>query len=267
MSNASEKNDAVTSSKDSTDKDSIVNKENNEKTENAQNSAAKQEGVVDPFEDVSDSKEENNNGNGSVAGAAKAPTLDNMKELLSKAEEKATKHWDELLRAKAELENARRRAERDVENAHKFAIERFVQELVPVIDSMEMGISAAKEQNTSLEKFTEGSELTLKMFMDCVQKFGVESVNPVGESFNPEFHQAMTMQESDEHGPNTVIAVMQKGYTLQGRLIRPAMVVVSKAKAGSKDATSGKEADNGGADASDSAEKSASEDTKLDQKA
>ncbi|MGD8566713.1 MAG: nucleotide exchange factor GrpE [Gammaproteobacteria bacterium] len=154
--------------------------------------------------------------------------LEQLKEKLQKAEEKAANHWDELLRAKAELENTRRRVERDVANAHKFGLEKFVTDLLPVIDSLEMGISAAKESSADTEKLLEGSELTLKMLSDCVQKYGVEAVNPVGEPFNPEFHQAMSAQESNEHGPDIVTHVMQKGYTLNGRLVRPAMVMVSK---------------------------------------
>ncbi|NOZ54478.1 MAG: nucleotide exchange factor GrpE [Gammaproteobacteria bacterium] len=147
---------------------------------------------------------------------------------LLKAEETAEKHWNDLLRARAELDNVRRRAERDVENAHKYAVEKFVQELLPVIDSLEMGLIAANSENADIEKLKEGTELTLKLFFDCVQKFGVQVTNPVGEIFDPEFHQAMSMQESNEHKPNTVLAVMQKGYLLHGRLARPAMVVVSK---------------------------------------
>jgi molecular chaperone GrpE len=158
--------------------------------------------------------------------------VEQLQEQLKKAEDKAAQYWEEVLRAKAELENTRRRVERDVQNAHKFGLEKFVQDLLPVIDSLEMGISAAKETSTDAEKLLEGTELTLKMLQDCAQKYGIEPLNPVGESFNPEFHQAMSMQESKEHAPDTVTHVMQKGYTLNGRLIRPAMVMVSKAAQG-----------------------------------
>lgn len=160
--------------------------------------------------------------------------LAKLQEQLKQAEEKAGQHWDELLRAKADLENTRKRLQRDVENAHKYAVEKFVQDLLPVIDSLEMGINAANEVDADIHKVKEGNELTLKMFNDCASKFGVEAIDPKGEPFNPEFHQAMTMQESSEHEPNTVLAVMQKGYLLNGRLVRPAMVVV--AKAGEKEA-------------------------------
>lgn len=155
--------------------------------------------------------------------------LAKLQEQLKQAEDKAGQHWDELLRAKADLENTRKRLQRDVENAHKYAVEKFVQDLLPVIDSLEMGINAANEVDADIHKVKEGNELTLKMFNDCANKFGVEAIDPKGEPFNPEFHQAMTMQESSEHEPNTVLAVMQKGYLLNGRLVRPAMVVVAKA--------------------------------------
>lgn len=157
--------------------------------------------------------------------------LTKLQEQLKQAEDKAGQHWDELLRAKADLENTRKRLQRDVENAHKYAVEKFVQDLLPVIDSLEMGINAANEVDADIHKVKEGNELTLKMFNDCANKFGVEAIDPKGEPFNPEFHQAMTMQESSEHEPNTVLAVMQKGYLLNGRLVRPAMVVVAKAAA------------------------------------
>ena len=139
------------------------------------------------------------------------------------------KHYDQILRLQAELDNTRRRAERDVESAHKFGLEKFAQELLPVKDSLEMGLAAATGDDETVAKLREGTELTLKMFTSVLEKFGVKEVNPVGEAFNPELHQAMTMQESAEQAPNTVLAVMQKGYVLNERLVRPAMVVVAKA--------------------------------------
>lgn len=152
-----------------------------------------------------------------------------LQDQLKQAEDKAAEHWEELLRSKADLENTRKRLERDVENAHKYAVEKFVQDLLPVIDSLELGINAAREIDADIHKVKEGTELTLKMFNDCANKFGVEAIDPTGQVFNPELHQAMSIQESNEHEPDTVIAVMQKGYLLNGRLVRPAMVVVSKA--------------------------------------
>lgn len=155
--------------------------------------------------------------------------ISELQEKLKQAEEKAATHRDEVLRARADLENTRKRLERDIENAHKYAVEKFVQELLPVIDSLEMGLAAASQEDANIRTVKEGTELTLKMFSDCTEKFGMKSLDPKGEKFNPEFHQAMSIQESDEHDPDTVIAVMQKGYLLNGRLIRPAMVVVAKA--------------------------------------
>ncbi|KYP97045.1 heat shock protein GrpE [Sodalis-like endosymbiont of Proechinophthirus fluctus] len=137
---------------------------------------------------------------------------------------------DNVLRAKAEMENVRRRSEQDVEKAHKFALERFAGELLPVIDNLERALDMSDKTNSELASTIEGIELTLKSLLDAVHKFGLGVVGDTHVPFNPEMHQAMTMLESDEHEPNQVMMVMQKGYTLNGRLIRPAMVAVSKAK-------------------------------------
>jgi molecular chaperone GrpE len=152
-------------------------------------------------------------------------------QLLEDTRTKADEHWNLYLRTQAELENLRRRAERDVQNAHKFGLEKFVNELLPVIDSMEMGMAAANAEEEAVRPLLEGMELTLKMFQSVLEKMGVTVVNPENEAFNPEFHQAMSMQETTDAEPNTVLAVMQKGYVLNERLVRPAMVVVSKAPA------------------------------------
>lgn len=147
------------------------------------------------------------------------------------AEAKATidGQKDSVIRAAAENDNIRRRAAIDVEKAHKFALEKFVNELLPVIDNLERAVEFSDKENEALKPLIEGIELTQKSFIDSVAKFGVELVNPQGEKFNAEFHQAMSMQPSEEVEPNTVLAVMQKGFTLNGRLLRPAMVMVSKA--------------------------------------
>lgn len=155
-------------------------------------------------------------------------------ERLAQAEARAEENQDQVLRVRAEMDNMRRRAERDVANAHKYALERFAQELLPIIDSLEMGVDAASSEAATLEKVKEGTELTLKMLLSSIDKFNIKAVHPEGETFNPELHQAMTMLESPEHDPNTVMTVMQKGYLLNERLIRPAMVVVSKAPAEDK---------------------------------
>ena len=135
---------------------------------------------------------------------------------------------DSVVRAAADVENMRRRAAQDVEKAHKFALEKFANELLPVIDNLERAIEFSDKENEQLKPVLEGIEMTVKSFNDAVSKFGVEIVNPQGEQFNPQFHQAMSIQPSNDVAPNTVLAVMQKGYTLNGRLLRPAMVMVSK---------------------------------------
>ncbi|WP_067709550.1 MULTISPECIES: nucleotide exchange factor GrpE [unclassified Erwinia] len=135
------------------------------------------------------------------------------------------------VRAQAEIENIRRRVELDVEKAHKFALEKFANELLPVIDSLERALEVSDKENPELTAMVEGIDLTLKSLLGAVRKFGVEVVGEVNVPFNPEIHQAMSMIESEEVAPNHVLMVMQRGYTLNGRLLRPAMVAVAKAKA------------------------------------
>ena len=142
---------------------------------------------------------------------------------------------DNVLRARAEGENVRRRSEVEIDKARKFALNKFTEELLPVIDNLERAIEMADKNDEALKSMIEGVELTLKTMTATVEKFGLKQHNPVGEAFNPEFHQAMSIQESAEHEPNTVMLVMQKGYELNGRITRPAMVMVSKAAAGSVD--------------------------------
>lgn len=150
--------------------------------------------------------------------------------LLQDARNKADEHWNQLLRAKADLDNLRRRAERDLEQAHRYGLERFVQELLPVKDSLELGLSASQgAEGEALKGLREGMELTRKMLQNALEKFGVKELSPQGERFNPELHQAMSVQERADAEPNTVLLVCQKGYLLHDRLIRPAMVIVSKA--------------------------------------
>jgi len=152
-------------------------------------------------------------------------------ELEAQLVEAQQRERDSLLRAKAEVENIRRRTELDVEKAHKFALEKFSGELLPVIDNLERALDLADKSNAELTSMIEGVELTLKSLLDAVRKFGLEVVSDTHVPFNPELHQAMTLMESADLEPNHVMMVMQKGYTLNGRLLRPAMVAVSKAKA------------------------------------
>jgi len=144
------------------------------------------------------------------------------------AEEKAQEHWDRLLRTEAEKENARKRAERDAEKARRYAVENFANELLAVRDSLELGLEAARQDESDIEKIREGTELTHRMLTQAMEKFDIEEIDPVGEKFNPDLHQAMSMQEVEGHESNTVISVMQKGYKLGDRLLRPALVMVAK---------------------------------------
>jgi molecular chaperone GrpE len=137
-----------------------------------------------------------------------------------------------VLRARAEMENAKRRAEAEVEKARKFALERFAGELLPVADNLERAIQVADGSNEAVKPLLEGVELTMKSFVSTIEKFGLVVIDPQGDTFNPELHQAMSMQESTEVAANTVIAVMQKGYQINGRLLRPAMVMVSRSPDG-----------------------------------
>jgi molecular chaperone GrpE len=147
---------------------------------------------------------------------------------LAEAQLKIKDYWDQIVRLNAEMDNHRKRAERDVENAHKYAVKNFSEALIPVCDSMEMGIAASVAENASLDSIKEGMEMTMTMFTQMFDKNGITAIDPVGEKFDPDKHQAMSMQESADHEPNTVMAVMQKGYLIKDRLIRPAMVMVSK---------------------------------------
>lgn len=150
---------------------------------------------------------------------------------LEAAQQASLEERERAVRAVAEMENLRRRAAQDVEKAHKFALEKFAGELLPVLDNLERAIELADKENEALKPMIEGVELTLKSMQSSVAKFGLVALDPQNQPFDPNAHQAMSMIENAELAPNTVIAVMQKGYELNGRVIRPAMVMVSKAPA------------------------------------
>ena len=152
---------------------------------------------------------------------------DSPRHELESALEKAQENLELAQHTQAEMENLRKRTLRDIENAHKFALERFVNELLPVIDSLELGIQAS-ESVSDTQSLQEGMDLTLKKFISAMEKFGVEVINPQGEKFNPDKHDAVSMSATDEFESGVVISVLQKGYELNSRLIRPAMVVVSE---------------------------------------
>lgn len=152
-----------------------------------------------------------------------------LREALQRASDEADRYRDQALRAVAEAENARKRAQRDVESARKFALEKFATELLGVRDSLEMGLKATEQADADTDRLIEGMELTGRMLASAMEKFGIEVINPEGEAFNPELHEAVSTHATDAQAPNTVVSVMQKGYTLNGRVLRAAMVVVAKA--------------------------------------
>lgn len=162
------------------------------------------------------------------AQAELVEALARIDELEKQLQESQKAEREAMIRAQAEVENIRRRTHLDVEKAHKFALEKFSNELLPVLDNLERALSAADSENEQIKPMIEGLELTLKSFLDAVHKFGIEVVDEKNVAFNPEVHQAMTLIDSPDHKSNHVVDVMQKGYTLNGRLLRPAMVVVSK---------------------------------------
>jgi molecular chaperone GrpE len=151
-----------------------------------------------------------------------------LEQLVAKLQDDVAAAEDAALRAQADAQNVKRRAEQEVERARKFALERFTGDLLPVVDNLERALESTSGDDEALKPIAEGVELTLKSFLDVMGKYQVAVVDPQGEPFDPDYHQAVSMVENNEVEPNTVIAVMQKGYTLNGRLVRAAMVMVSK---------------------------------------
>jgi len=165
-------------------------------------------------------------GEAADAEEAAEPTLE---EVIEKLQADLAQAEDASLRALADAQNVKRRAEQDVEKARKFALEQFSKDLLPVVDNLERALAAASGDDDAIKPIAEGVELTLKSFLDVMKKFHIEAVDPVGEPFDHDLHQAIGMVPNPDVEPNTVLEVMQKGYTLNGRLMRPAMVMVSKA--------------------------------------
>jgi len=160
--------------------------------------------------------------------------VDELRAELDAALAQAAANKEAELRAYAEMQNIRRRAERDVENAHKFALEKMTGELLAVVDNLERALQAAGAADESSKALRDGVEMTLSSFIATLSKFNIEQIDPEGAPFDPQQHQAMSMVENPDVEPNTVVAVLQKGYSLHGRLVRPAMVMVSKAAAAPK---------------------------------
>ena len=178
-----------------------------------------------PADDNSDVEENGVSAEKSAEESAASGESADAEAKLAAAEAKAAENWDRYLRAVAEADNIRKRAARDVENARKYALENFGRDMLAVRDSLEMGIQAADKADA--ESLLEGKAATLKLLTTTLERFGIEEVDPVGQPFDPEFHEAMTMQPSTDAEPGSVLTVIQKGYSLNGRLLRPAMVVVA----------------------------------------
>ena len=156
-------------------------------------------------------------------------SVDAAQERIAELEDQLAGEKENVLRAAAEVQNIRRRAEQDIEKAHKFALEKFATDLLAVLDSLERGIEVSDPADEKIRPMREGMELTYKLFLDTLKRFQVERIDPLGQPFNPEQQQAMAMEESNQAEPNSVLKVFQCGYVMNGRLLRPAMVVVSKA--------------------------------------
>lgn len=198
-------------------------KENEQKVEaEAQEQAAVEQPETDAEGETNESNDEQ------VFSTEADERIAELELALAQAEQRAEESKDRAVRAVAEMENVRRRAAQDVEKAHKFALEKFANELLTTVDNLERALAIAEQEESINANFLEGIELTHKSLLSTLTKFGVEAVGEEGETFNPDLHQAMSMQAAEGKENNTILAVMQKGYTLSGRLLRPAMVMVVK---------------------------------------
>jgi molecular chaperone GrpE len=164
------------------------------------------------------------------APAADAVTVEALQEQLAQAQQQAAANLDKAMRTMAEMENLKKRVQKDLDDERKYGLAKFAKELLSVLDSLELGLQAAAGDSPEIVKLREGSELTIKQFESVFAKFNIETIDPLGQPFNPELHQAMVMQPSATAQPNSILNVFQKGYVLNGRLLRPAMVVVAKAE-------------------------------------
>jgi len=182
-----------------------------------------------PEDRVAEQVQQDATADGQAAGNETSNEVGSLRAAVAAAEARANEARDQALRAMAELDNVRKRAARDIEQAHKYALEKFAGELIAVKDSLEMGLSAL---NASADDLKAGSEATLKLLGKAFEKSSIVEISPEGQPFNPELHEAMAMQPSADYAPNTVIAVIQKGYQLNGRLLRPARVLIAKAPEG-----------------------------------
>ncbi|WNB77332.1 nucleotide exchange factor GrpE [Methylomonas koyamae] len=166
---------------------------------------------------------------GEEPAAEETVSIESLRQQLEQAQQQAAANLDKALRTQAEMENLKKRVQKDLDDERKYGLAKFAKELLSVLDSLELGIQAASGDSPEVVKLREGSLLTIKQFESVFAKFNIETIDPLGQPFNPEFHQAMVMQPSETAEPNSVLNVFQKGYILNGRLLRPAMVVVAKA--------------------------------------
>jgi molecular chaperone GrpE len=156
------------------------------------------------------------------------PSYKQLEDKLNQVEQKSQEYWNNWLRTKAEFENLERRTEREIANAHKYSLEKFANEILIIVDNLERSLAAKAADHEKLKDFYDGIELTLKLFLEILQKFGITPVNPLGEVFNPEQHMAVMTKEDANAKSNTILEVVQKGYWLKDRLLRPALAVVAK---------------------------------------
>jgi len=186
--------------------------------------------TVAPVEEVDAAAESSETDTAEKDSAPEAQaSVEELTKALAAAQKQAQDNWEALLRQKAESDNLQKRSDREVEKARKFALEKFVNELLPIVDSMELGLEAAQKDDADVQGIREGIDLTTKMLLTAIEKFNVEAINPQDEQFDPQWHEAMAMQPVSNVEEGTVIFVHQKGYKLNDRLLRPARVVVAKA--------------------------------------
>lgn len=220
-------------SQDKVSTDSVEDKQvqNNTEsaTDSAQNAADVEEALESQAADSTNGPDSDSDTSADVPADGDVPLseVDALQQQLVEANEKASQSMDAVLRTRAEMENLRKRQSRELENAHKYALDKIAMELLPVRDTLEMGVAAATEE-ADMTKIVEGTELTLKMLTQALDKFNIVEVDPQGQKFDPDLHQAISVQEGTDKPANTVLNVMQKGYTLNERLLRPAMVVIAK---------------------------------------
>lgn len=200
-----------------------------ESTNSTDRKSAQQEPVNESKDAAATEAPENTAQDPGVKNQAADPgdEIEQLRQQVEQQKQVVAESREKVLRAQAELDNMRKRTTRDIENAHKYALEKFISELLPVMDSLELGLTASTSSD-DLESLKEGMDLTKKKFAATLEKFGVRVIDPLNEKFNPELHEAVSMQEQQGVESGTVISVMQKGYELNGRLVRPAMVIVAK---------------------------------------